>query len=241
MNNPQREHGHLQLATGAPDNDLLMALVRAALTATEYRIALFVLRKTWGYGKKEDRISLSQFEKNIGIPRRTVCRSILSLVDKRILVTAKTLPITTYGFNKRFNEWVVTPTSLVTEQTLGVVTAVTAASDASDRRVVTPRTHTKETLTKDIYTKESDLEKNNGERTNTTAEERRKEISEWTDAEIEKLGKDFLRLYAAFTDEHYAKKTWDQRVNLRSENRIEFYRKCLYFCSRARIQTDKSQ
>lgn len=228
MNNPQREHGHIQIATGAADNDLIMALVRAPLTATEYKIALFVLRKTWGYGKKEDRISLSQFEKNIGLPRRTVCRSIVSLVDKRILVTAKTLPITTYGFNKRFNDWVVSSSSLGTEQTLGVVTPVTAASDRTDRRVVTPRTHTKENVTKDIYTKESGLKKITKD-----------DVATWTDEQLQKLGKDFLKQATAITDEHYAKKTWDQRVNLRHENRIEFYRKISLFCGYSRSRSEK--
>jgi len=74
-----------------------------------------------------------------------------------------------------------------------------------------------------------------------TSQQRRDEIEKWDDAQVEQLGKEFLTNSTTVSDEHYAKKTWDQRINLRHDNRLEFYRKCVLFNSYMRIKSEKSQ
>lgn len=238
MVNPQKEHGHIQLATGSGENDLIMALVRASLHGSEYQVALFVLRKTWGYGKKEDRISLSQFQKATGLARSTVCHAINTLVARRVLVAQRRLPITVYSFNKRFDEWVVAYMQLVAHTGLDLVAQTGVASSMDGTGVVAQLGHTKGDVTKETITKEKALEKNEIKKTN---DERRQEIKQWTQEDIEKLEKDFMPFAVAYSDDAYAQKTWEQRLNLRADNRAEFYRKCVLFCGYCRGRSEKMQ
>lgn len=55
MASPQTEDGYTAIA-----NEIMEALIAAELSGQEFRIALLVIRKTYGFKKKEDAISLSQ-------------------------------------------------------------------------------------------------------------------------------------------------------------------------------------
>lgn len=67
---------------------------------------IVVLRNTYGWHKKEDRISLSQFCRDTGVSRPNVNRSLKVLVARGILlVVAKSLPAYTYKFNKNYDQW----------------------------------------------------------------------------------------------------------------------------------------
>jgi phage replication O-like protein O len=60
--NPQRESGHRQICNG-----VYQALVHLDLSASEYKICLFVIDKTWGFNKSFDTISTSQFQEATGL------------------------------------------------------------------------------------------------------------------------------------------------------------------------------
>lgn len=98
MATPQKENGFTPIA-----NEILEHLSFAGINGSEYRVILFVLRKTYGFQKKKDRISLTQFQKGTGMNRAHAVRIIKSLVDKRILVKEKGV----YLFNKNWEDWVV--------------------------------------------------------------------------------------------------------------------------------------
>lgn len=98
MANPQKENGHTQIA-----NEILEHLIHPGINGSEYRIAICVLRKTYGFNKIHDRISLSQFQKATLMKRKDVVKTIKSLVGKRVLVKEENV----YKFNKDWEEWVV--------------------------------------------------------------------------------------------------------------------------------------
>lgn len=98
MANPQTENGFTRIA-----NEILDHLTLPGISGCEYRIALFVMRKTYGFGKKKDVISLTQFQKGTLTSRRLVVSAIKSLVSKRVLLKEKSV----YSFNKNWEEWVV--------------------------------------------------------------------------------------------------------------------------------------
>ena len=75
MANPQKENGYLSIA-----NEIVDRLIGLGLSGREYEVVLFVIRKTYGFNKKEDRIAISQFERGLGIHRSTACKLINSLV-----------------------------------------------------------------------------------------------------------------------------------------------------------------
>lgn|SRR3990167_264859 len=126
MANPQKENGYTGIA-----NEIVEKLSCANLNGSEFRMILFVLRKTYGFQKTSDFISLTQFERGTGMKRSHVCTTLKSLlVHKRILVKVNNL----CKFNKNWNEWVVHKRGL--------------GSPQKHNQVVHKSIHTKETIQK---------------------------------------------------------------------------------------------
>lgn len=119
MANPQKENGHLRIAT-----ELVEILAQVNLTSSEWRLIWAVWRKTWCWNKKVDWIALSQLEKQTGMSRVMVCRAKKKLVYNRILVQSdKGL-----SFNKNYDEWVVSNCTLVYKKCSTSVQTVLPAS-----------------------------------------------------------------------------------------------------------------
>lgn len=90
-------------------NEILDQLVKTPLLGSEFALILYIIRKTWGYNKKEDIISLTQFELALDLSRHTVINGIKNLVSRRILVKRSILDRQeiAYSFNKYWKEWLV--------------------------------------------------------------------------------------------------------------------------------------
>lgn len=104
MANVQAENGYTRIA-----NELLEALVKVRLPPSEKDIVLFIIRKTYGFGKKQDRISLTQFEVGTGLSRMTVVKSLKNLLLRKIVVKTGIL----LKVNKDYETWVVNAGLLV--------------------------------------------------------------------------------------------------------------------------------
>jgi len=98
MSSPQIENGYTRIA-----NEILERLSFAGINGSEYRILLVVVRKTYGFNKKKDMISLSQYENATKMGRKEVVETIKDLVGKKILIKKDNI----YQFNKNWEEWVV--------------------------------------------------------------------------------------------------------------------------------------
>lgn len=146
---PQTDKGFIRIATGNSENDILMALAGAKLGGTELSIILCIIRKTWGWSKKEDWISLTQFEKYTKRSRQTIVNAINQLVKKNILVK-KTIPgiKTVYGFNKNFSSW----EHLLVKKTVPVQKTSTTSKENCTPLVKKTRP-TKDTITKETIQK----------------------------------------------------------------------------------------
>lgn len=94
--------GYIRIA-----NDIWDALIKSHFSGHERQIIDVVMRKTWGYNKKEDCISLSQFAEMTGIDRRNVVRAIQKLVDRNVITRGEITPRKggLYSLNKQFNTW----------------------------------------------------------------------------------------------------------------------------------------
>ncbi len=150
MANPQTENGFIQIATGNEENDILKALVRAELSGTEYQVILLVIRQTYGFKKKEDWISLSQFQGITGKSREALCKYIKRLVNKKILVKHSTPGKNAYfSLNKNFDTWI----KLVNKSRL--VNNSTKTSEQKYTQLVNNSSPTKEIITKETITKEN--------------------------------------------------------------------------------------
>lgn len=140
MASPQKENGFTPIA-----NEILEQLVKIHLLGAEISMVFFVIRKTWGYQKKEDIISFSQFQKGIGISRMTISKTIKNLVSRKILVKTPLLGGNmSFKFNKDYDKWLVKTPLLVKSKWVTSKDAYTKTSKAT-------YTHKRK---KEIYTKE---------------------------------------------------------------------------------------
>lgn len=101
-NSPQLENGYTKIV-----NKVMDALAKYRIPGEQMQCLVFILRKTYGWNKKEDDISLSQFVDGTGINKPCVVRAINGLKDKKIITVIKkdNKTTTTYRFNKRYTTW----------------------------------------------------------------------------------------------------------------------------------------
>jgi len=101
MANPQTENGYLRIAT-----ELAVKLAKYRISGQEWQILLVILLKTYGFNKKQDRISLSQFVELTGINKPCVIREIKELLSKKIIIIQKDNDFnTTYSIQKDYDLW----------------------------------------------------------------------------------------------------------------------------------------
>ncbi len=94
---PQLENGYARIA-----NELLEVLAETTLTAYEFKAIILIIRKSYGFQRKEWTIKKwKEFEK-IGIKKTHIKRTLSMLCDRKMIkIEGKTIT-----FNKYYNEWV---------------------------------------------------------------------------------------------------------------------------------------
>ena len=101
----QLENGYTRIA-----NEILEHLVNTALLGSEWQILVCIIRKTYGFQKREDKISLTQFQRFTKLSRPTVVKGIKNLIHRGILVKTALLG---YMLEKDWENWVVNTALLV--------------------------------------------------------------------------------------------------------------------------------
>lgn len=104
MASPQAENGHLDLA-----NELVEQFFRLQLSGYQWRLLWVILRQTWGWHKKEDRISLSYFEEKTWISQKHIQRAIKELMGMNIIIRREETYVKTFSFQKNYELWKPTP------------------------------------------------------------------------------------------------------------------------------------
>jgi phage replication O-like protein O len=108
MANPQTQNGFTRLA-----NEILEAMAKCnCFGFSNGQIIWVILRKTYGWNKKEDRISISQLQEATGLSRRTVIYSLQELEAKKIIFIIRERKgslnaVNLIKFNKDYETWVV--------------------------------------------------------------------------------------------------------------------------------------
>jgi len=82
MNTPQLENGYTKIA-----NEILEKLSTINLSSYQTRVLFFIFRKTYGYGKKEDWMSVSQIVEATGIHKAHVSRTKKELIMRKIVTS----------------------------------------------------------------------------------------------------------------------------------------------------------
>jgi phage replication O-like protein O len=143
MANPQAENGHIDIA-----NEIADALAGIRISGTEYQLIWVILRKTYGWHKKEDQISLSQFHEMTGLPKPHIIRYLKTLLHKKIITVAQNDngKGNVYVFNKDFDKWVPLPKKITLHK---MITSIAQNDNESlPKMVPTKENYTKETIQK---------------------------------------------------------------------------------------------
>lgn|SRR3990167_3934380 len=152
MPTPQIENGYTRIA-----NELLDAYIRITHTLSPYEntVWLCVLRKTYGYHKKEDWVSLSQIKEKTGIERSHIARTIKKLKNKRMITHSGEKGKTSLtAIQKNYEEWllpkqvtVLLPKQVIPKQVMTVT--------QTGNQLLPKQVDTKDTITKDNTTKDT--------------------------------------------------------------------------------------
>lgn len=166
MADVQKEYGYTAQA-----NNYIEALAKIRIPGEANQCLLVIQRKTWGWNKKQDAISLSQFVEATGICKPHVCRALSILTQMNmIIITKKGNDITEYAIQKDFEKWKPLPKKVTLPKKVMTVTKkgnhqisskmpnisdTTAKEGEKSKKIALPKkVHTKDiikpTITKDI-------------------------------------------------------------------------------------------
>jgi len=146
MANPQIEDGHTKIA-----NEIMDALCKIRIPGEERQILDVILRKTYGWNKCEDAISLSQFVEMTGIIKTHVIRAINGLLSKKVIIVTEkgNAPAKVYKINKDYEQWEPLPKKVMLPKK--VISITEKGNPSLPKKVPTKATTTK-AITKAICT-----------------------------------------------------------------------------------------
>jgi phage replication O-like protein O len=148
MADPQTENGYIRFAT-----ELWEALCRTRIPGEARQVLDVICRKTYGFNKKRDAISLSQLCNATGLSRSHVCSAITKLTTMNIITKSspekRTTGPTIYGIVKDYHKWRVVPKMGSPEKRASRKREL--GSPEKGNRVVPKKGHTIDTYTKDTY------------------------------------------------------------------------------------------
>jgi phage replication O-like protein O len=152
-NDPQLEDGYTRIA-----NELYEAILGFGFSQRQLLVVLTIIRKTYGYGKKEDDMSAAQIGELCNIGRNHVTEVIGQLVQMNVLNRASGTFGLKLGINKSYKSW-VKEQSTSPKSGLGKVVPNRDKSSPKSGRVDSPKLgHTKENLSKENQKKSARLE-----------------------------------------------------------------------------------
>jgi phage replication O-like protein O len=123
MANPQVEDGHTRIA-----NELMEALCRTRIPGEARQVLDVIFRKTYGWHKKSDAISLSQFVEMTGLKKPHIAESLKKLLVMNI-ITEKGKAVTekgnelgkVYEINKNYETWKPLPKKVTLPKKVKIV------------------------------------------------------------------------------------------------------------------------
>ena len=121
MASPQKENGYTAIA-----NEIMEALARIRINGEARQMLDVIIRKTYGFNKKQDRISTSQFVEATRLPNYAIHKArykllkmgLIEVLPKKVIgVTQKgNSQILTYSFQKDYTKWQPLPKKVTVTQ-----------------------------------------------------------------------------------------------------------------------------
>jgi phage replication O-like protein O len=101
MSTPQLERGFVRIA-----NELLEAILGAGLSHREQSVVFTIIRKTYGFGKKEDDMSAAQIGALCGVPRQHVTTTLNALAARNVITKRPGTYGMIVGIQKDHRKWI---------------------------------------------------------------------------------------------------------------------------------------
>lgn len=180
MASPQKENGYTAIA-----NEILESLARIRIAGEARQVVDVIFRKTYGYQKKEDSISLSQFCSATGMRRTDICRAIRKALFMQIISKKATGSITKYSINKDFDQW-----RPLAKKLRGSLNCLLGSSKKANNRK--QKSYIQKKVTKESITKENTAKSNFAEK---EFEKPNKEIPELIDL-FKSVNPSYQKLFA---------------------------------------------
>lgn len=148
---PQLEDGHIRIA-----NELFDALWSMPFSHRQHKVVFAIIRKTYGYGKKEDDVSASQIGDLCRLSRTHVTSTLNQLAEMNVITKKPGVYGSVIGINKDYSKWIFASTESVqvsqnstsTESVQGVPNREFTSTE-SVQVDSTESVHTKDNLPKD--------------------------------------------------------------------------------------------
>lgn len=145
MANPQLENGYTKIA-----NEILDQLCHFRIPGELWLVLNCIIRKTYGFNKKEDRISNSQFVEMTGLKKGDVSRSLAKLLTHNIVSKSANK----IRLNKNYDEWVTFSKRLAKVQPKLAEVLTPVSKSANKLLAKVGDTKEKKENIKETYTKE---------------------------------------------------------------------------------------
>lgn len=97
---PQLEDGFTRIA-----NELLLAVIQFKFSERQYKILFALIRKTYGFNKVNDEISLSQLSAICNLPVNHISTVINQLVKLNVIIKKQGKHAHSLGINKLYDTW----------------------------------------------------------------------------------------------------------------------------------------
>lgn len=165
---PQIENGYTKIA-----NELLEALAMYRIPGEAFQMLNVIIRKTYGFNKKQDTISTSQFVMSTKLSKPAIHRARKRLLEMNLITVHKKTytNILTYSIQKNYKKWkVYTKKSTVHKNVF---------DGTQKSTVVYPKTYTKGTPKRDTQKKERQYTKETLTKERTNVQEYTIEFEEF--------------------------------------------------------------
>ncbi len=150
MASPQLENGYTKIANEIIDQ---FCNSKNRFSGEEWVILWIILRKTYGFHKKEDKIALTQFYQLSGMKKPSIIRALHKLEQKRVVSKKANDIATLWLFNKDYNQWKPLAKKLINILLAKKLMTVSKKANKSLAKKLPTKDSTKDTLTKDIIPK----------------------------------------------------------------------------------------
>lgn len=135
------------------ENGLFDALVRIRISGEARQVFDFIIRKTYGFNKKHDELSLSQFVSGTGLSKPTILRSIKKLLSMNLIDKKVNGKRHIYSICRHYDKWKpLTKKITLTKKIIVIDKKVNSSLTKKITPIIQKTTTTKDNITKDSET-----------------------------------------------------------------------------------------